>query len=222
MQPTRWQIVQILKHRGRATVDELAKELGITLMAVRLHLMVLERDSLVSRSTVREGPGRPTLVYRLTEKAEDVFPKDYEKLANALMATLKANLGEGAAERICLSAARDMAAHERGLIGHGPLEERLAALAGAEAGEEGAESQYQWEQGDDGFFLQSYSCPYFRVAQQHREVCVLHRQYLQSVLQADVSLVSSLLDGDLRCSFLVREAATVRSDEQVRETASAT
>jgi len=124
MQPTRRQIVEILKQRGRATVDELSKEIGITLMAVRLHLVVLERDGLVIRGSVREGPGRPTLVYRLTEQAEEVFPKHYDQLANNLLAAAKTELGAEGVEALLLRAAQQQAAELREQLGAGGLSAR--------------------------------------------------------------------------------------------------
>jgi predicted ArsR family transcriptional regulator len=204
MQPTRRQIVEILMRRGRATVDELAKELGITLMAVRLHLVVLERDGLVSRSTVRTGPGRPTLVYRLTEGAEDVFPKAYDDLANHLLAAAKSEMGTARVEQMCLVAAHKMAAELRERLGAADVAKRVAAIAQVRQ-EEGALAD--WENAENGYFLHNYSCPYYRVARVHREVCVLHRQVLREALEADVETMSCLLDGDLRCSHLVRVPA---------------
>ena len=41
MQATREKIVELLKERGHATVEELADEVGLTQMAVRHHLNVL-------------------------------------------------------------------------------------------------------------------------------------------------------------------------------------
>jgi predicted ArsR family transcriptional regulator len=53
---TRGQIVGLLR-RGRRTVEELARALGLTDNAVRNHLATLERDGLVRQDGVRRGPG---------------------------------------------------------------------------------------------------------------------------------------------------------------------
>lgn len=208
MQPTRWQILEILKHRGQATVDELAKELGITLMAVRLHLVVLERDGLVSRSTVRTGPGRPTLIYRLTDRAEDAFPKAYDGLANDLIAAIRREYGPQGVERLCVAAGREKAAGLRERLGSEPPERRIAGYV-----------QMMTEQGhllkvdtaENGFFVHRYSCPYYRVARVNREVCVMHRKALADLMEAEVDMVSCLLDGDLHCSHLVRLGAPAKA-----------
>ncbi|MHB1134304.1 MAG: helix-turn-helix transcriptional regulator [Chloroflexota bacterium] len=199
MQTTRWQIVEILKRRGRATVDDLSKELGITLMAVRLHLVVLERDGLAVRKSVREGPGRPALHYSLTAAAEETFPKRYDALASNLLATAKAQLDAEAFDRLLYAAAVNMAQQEKVSWDEPDLGRRVEVAASyqAEAGNPGFA-----EPAEEGYFWHRYSCPFFRVAQVHPEVCALHRQALGEALCAEVH---SLLQGEGRCSFLVRE-----------------
>ena len=58
-------------------------------MAVRKHLNVLERDSLLTISEVRQPMGRPLLVYSLSPKAEELFPKNYEHMAVEFLHDLK-------------------------------------------------------------------------------------------------------------------------------------
>ncbi|HEX2922718.1 MAG TPA: winged helix-turn-helix transcriptional regulator, partial [Chloroflexota bacterium] len=85
MQRTRRQILDILKRRGRATLEELSKEVALSPVTVRVHLSVLQRDDLVSVEEVRGKVGRPYFVYSLTEDAEELFPKRYHALANRLL-----------------------------------------------------------------------------------------------------------------------------------------
>ena len=53
---TRGQIVALLRQSAK-TVDELARELGLTDNAVRLHLGTLEKDGVVRAGSVRRGGG---------------------------------------------------------------------------------------------------------------------------------------------------------------------
>ncbi|MHB1007519.1 MAG: helix-turn-helix transcriptional regulator [Chloroflexota bacterium] len=208
MQPTRLEILEILKRQGQATVDDLAKKLGITLMAVRLHLVVLERDNLVTRSTMRMGPGRPTLIYRLTAHAEDTFPKSYDDLASGLLQAMRLALGSTTVESVCLQAAHGMASRLRDRVVGDSVGERVASYVEAMA-----EKGHVMESGtaDSGYVLNSFTCPFYRVARAHREVCVLHRNLLRDLFDAEVETMSCQLDGDLRCSYLVRVPAAVES-----------
>jgi predicted ArsR family transcriptional regulator len=65
-----------LKHRGRATVPELAADLSLNIETVREHLRTLTLRELIQRDgTVQRGPGRPEIAYVLTSAAESLFPR---------------------------------------------------------------------------------------------------------------------------------------------------
>jgi predicted ArsR family transcriptional regulator len=48
MHPTRQRIIEFLKEKEEATVEELAAEVGMTPMAVRYHLNVLQAGNLIT------------------------------------------------------------------------------------------------------------------------------------------------------------------------------
>ena len=92
MQETRQIILEILKDVGQATVDEIVTELkqrrgNITAVTVRHHLNHLQRERLISSPKLkhRTTPGRPQHVYELTDKAEGLFPNNYQRLAAGLI-----------------------------------------------------------------------------------------------------------------------------------------
>lgn len=210
-QSTRWEILQILKRQGEATVDSLARELGVSLMAVRLHLVVLERDGLVARRPLREGPGRPALAYRPTERAEDVFPKSYDALADRLLKALRQEFGNGQVERACAVAASSLAQSYQHRMVDKSLEERLEEWQRI-LSEDGYAAD--WEHVEGGYLLHEYSCPYYRVAQRHREICTMDRRLLQELLGVEVECIECLVDGAPRCTYLVRP--TGESPSQLR------
>src|SRR6185503_12082177 len=96
MQATRQQIIEFLKEKGQATVEELAATVNLTPMAVRHHLNVLQAESLISATTIRRqsGPGRPSQVYQLTQAADALFPEDYYGLTDYLLVELAQQLGQ--------------------------------------------------------------------------------------------------------------------------------
>ncbi len=199
MQPTRWEILQLLKKRGRATVDELSKALDMTLMGVRLHLVVLDRDGYVQRSTVREKPGRPALVYSLTPKAEEIFPKRYDLLAEKLLEALQRQ-ENCSAKTVLEAAARGMAAPlALGLAG-APLEQRIEGIGRALDGDGTFAS---WEKVEGGYLLHHYNCLFYSVAQRNQGVCSMDGIFLREILGVEVQQRESLLDGAGRCSFFV-------------------
>ena len=66
MQETRQQIIDILKQRDQATVDDLAADLDLTPMTVRHHLGILEEQQLVVAEPQRGKVGCPHDLYRVT------------------------------------------------------------------------------------------------------------------------------------------------------------
>jgi predicted ArsR family transcriptional regulator len=200
MQPTRWEILQILKRRGETTVEEFSRALEMTPMAVRLHLVVLERDGLVSRRTIRRGPGRPTMVYSLTEEAQEYFPKSYHLLAELLLQAIRDQSGETGVETVCDLAATRLAETFRGRLANrdlaGKVEEvtRILNETGCYA---------TWEKAEEGYVIREQNCPYYRVARQHREVCAIDHEFLTKILDTAVERRACLFDDLDRCEYLV-------------------
>jgi predicted ArsR family transcriptional regulator len=85
VETTRQTILEILRRRKQATIEELTRALGLAPATIRRHLDILMRDSLVSVGQVRRETGRPHYVFSLTEAGEDVFPKSYIRLTNRLI-----------------------------------------------------------------------------------------------------------------------------------------
>src|SRR5690554_5485806 len=97
---TRDKIMHMLKINGELSAKEITEQLGITGMAVRRHIAALERDHLIESTTVRQPMGRPAAVYRLTNKAEDYFPKSYQTIALDLLGELEEEAGEQMVNRL--------------------------------------------------------------------------------------------------------------------------
>jgi DeoR family transcriptional regulator, suf operon transcriptional repressor len=83
--PGRRAVLSTLKMRGEASAEEIAGVLGVTVSAVRQHLVPLEEDGLVAHRDERPGPGRPRRRYCLTPAAEGLWPKRYGELTNQLL-----------------------------------------------------------------------------------------------------------------------------------------
>jgi predicted ArsR family transcriptional regulator len=74
-------IVEHLRDVDDASVAELADLLGISEVATRRHLGVLEDEGLVDAHTVNQGRGRPAARYQLTGDARRLFPSAHDQLA---------------------------------------------------------------------------------------------------------------------------------------------
>src|SRR6267154_4928803 len=85
---------QLLERKSGATLDELTKAIGLSRTAVNQHLVSLERDGYVQKTTPRKTGGRPQHVYVLTEQGTNLFPKQYSWFSKMLIQTLRQHVGE--------------------------------------------------------------------------------------------------------------------------------
>ena len=204
MQTTRQEILQHLQRNGRATVKELGQLLGLTSTGIRQHLTVLERDGLVLAHEERGGVGRPTLVYALTDKAEALFPRSYDELANNLLEEIRASEGRERMYQILHRVAERMADAYWERVQGKETAERVKETA-AIMQEQGC--LVDWTENDGEFLLNEYTCPFPKVAKQDSSVCALHVDFVRRLTGADTRLAQSLLRGQRACTYRIRPAA---------------
>jgi predicted ArsR family transcriptional regulator len=206
MQPTRQKIVELLKERGRATVEELADAVGLTQMAVRHHLNVLQAENLVATSSVRRKshPGRPQQLYALTEAANELFPEEYYHLADYLLGEVKASLGKAGLDELLRRIASRMAAEAPPMRPNQRLEEHLDRAVQF-LGQKGFTAR--WEvAGDKTVFIRVLTCPYRQVAREHNEVCHLDMQIIKEMLNVDPVRLTCMANGDEYCTYRISQS----------------
>jgi predicted ArsR family transcriptional regulator len=127
LETTRGQIVGLLR-KGAATVEELAKSLGLTDNAIRSHLATLERDGLIRQDGVRRGPGagKPATIYEIHPDAEPLFSRAYAPVHGALLDELAEQIPDERRDDLMRAVGRRLA----GAVGRpvsGELETRVDA-----------------------------------------------------------------------------------------------
>ncbi len=201
IQSTRQQILEYLQRHGRATVKELGNLLELTSTGIRQHLTVLERDGLVDSREERGRVGRPTLVYSLTEKADALFPKTYDALAIVLLEEIRSSQGNERLHELLRQVAERMAAPYSERMDGKPLAERVRETA-AVMEEQGC--VVDCRRADADYYIDEFTCPFPKVAQQDHAICVLHVDFIRILTGADTRLTESLLRGQRACSHRVR------------------
>jgi predicted ArsR family transcriptional regulator len=203
MQFTRQRILEILREKNRATVQQLGEDLGLTPVTIRHHLDVLRGEGLVDapQALRRSGPGRPQYAYGLTEAAADYFPKNYHSLANLMLDEIRERAAPGELEQIMAGVAQRMAEHAPSPGQKSPQK----VLKDAVRFLNGQGYAACWEQGSDGdYVLHVHNCPYKRVAQVHDEVCTMDVHFVSRLIGVAPQRLSRMADGDECCAYLVR------------------
>jgi DeoR family suf operon transcriptional repressor len=199
--PTRQALVTAMKRAGEVRADDLAAELGITVSAVRQHLASLAADGLVDHREVRNGPGRPHHLYRLSDKGDGLFPRRYGLFAAELLDELEAEspelvqkLFEGRRRR------RVERAHVR-LAGKS-FERRVHELT-AILDEDGYLAEVVPIDGGR-FRIVEHNCAILAVAARYGAACGTELEFLREVLpDATVERVAHLLSGGHVCAYEV-------------------
>jgi len=202
LQSTRQGILEYLQREGRATVKELGQLLGLTSTGIRQHLTVLERDGLVRAHEERGRVGRPTLVYSLTEKADSLFPKNYDLLGQCLLEEIRATEGNERLYQLLHRVAQRMAEPYMERVKDKNLPERVQETAHIME-EQGCLVDIS-QQGDE-FYIDEYTCPFPKMAEQDRSVCALHVDFVGILTGGDTRLTRSLLRGQCACTYRVRQ-----------------
>lgn len=190
-------IVRTLKRDGERSASELAALLCITDVAVRRHLAVLVAAGLITERTVKRQRGRPVARYRLTLRAEQLFPQRYAEVAGDLFDYLDAAAGQ-AGVRAFLRWRQDRETEQYTSVVDGEeLPERLEQLAEALncAGYEATVSETE-----DGYCLTQSHCAIFEVAKEHPELCAHEAAMFRRVLgDVQVSRRETLAKGGDAC-----------------------
>jgi predicted ArsR family transcriptional regulator len=209
MQQTRQHILEILRERGEATVDELVKALHtrirhhITSVTVRHHLDILRSEDLVSEPKVRRSgaPGRPQYVYSLTEKARRQFPNNYHHLIDHLFQQLKARLTASEVNVILEGVADQMAAEaELPPLDEIPMSARLDHIVNY-LNAHGYEAS--WESAPEGYILRTCNCPYHHLTAEHGELCGMDMRLISALLGVVPRNLGRIAEADESCAYLI-------------------
>lgn len=205
MADTRQDILQILRERGQADVNELSEALGLSPVTVHYHINVLQRDGLLEIKTLRQGVGRPKNVFALRDAAFEKFPQSYHRLSDRLLDMLKSRLTEADIQQLFERIGQDIAAEHAASLTGKSLEQKIDSLISL-LGEEGFMSRL--EKLDNGqFVLTQVNCPYQYVVTRHPEVCELDLQLMNSALGTPVQRHSCVVQGDSVCTFHIHTTA---------------
>ncbi|RRR75864.1 MAG: winged helix-turn-helix transcriptional regulator [Candidatus Viridilinea halotolerans] len=193
------QILQHLQRQGEATIKELAAMLGVSATAAREHIVHLQAEGLVAARTERYGPGRPRLVYTLSDEARSRFPQQYNRLITGLLRELLAHEGADKLEQLLERVSRRLADEYSDRMDGHDVTERLNELR-LLLEQRGVPAEVV--AAGDGISL--FACPFYDIAQDYPEVCSMERQMIEFVLGEKLALESSIREGGHTCRFVVK------------------
>ena len=199
-------LLDLLRIAGSMGVNDLAVATNVTATAVRQRLTRLIGRRLIQREAVRSGRGRPHHLYRLTEKGLQQTGSNFTDLARAMWREIgrieDAQLRQQILRRVVKALAEQYAQQITGTT----TAERMRSLAALFS---------EWripvslDEDTPAPSLTAHACPYPRLAENDRNVCLMEQMLFSELLGSDVSLTSCRLDGATNCQFHAQQRASI-------------
>lgn len=214
---TRSQIVDLLR-AGAASVGALAEQLSLTEPGVRRHLVALERDGLVVSVVAglrREGRGRPSTSYQLTDRARRLYPDRSAEFANELLDYVEERHGRAALlEFLRWRQDRQSGRYAEELDPSAGLAGRVDRLAEllSKDGFLAEASEVATPDGATVLQLRQGHCAIADVAAAHPEICAHEAAMFQRLLGAKLSRRQTIAGGAAECVCTVAGYPPVSTD----------
>jgi len=209
--PTREATLTLLLRQGEISAAALAKELGISVQAMRRHLRTLEEEGLVEASPISAGPGRPSNQWRLTQQGHQHFPDGSDTFALNLLESIAASLPPETLTTLLDQQAQDKARHYRHQLGDGPLEQRISRLVSLRS-QEGYVSEMVPAENGCGWCVNEFHCSVQRIAEEFPAVCDQELQLIKMTFpDCQVERVHWRLESGHSCGFQISPSRTSSS-----------
>lgn len=192
--------------KGPQTAADLGTALGTTGENARQQLSRLAADELVETESIIRGVGRPTQIWRLTDRGHARFPDSHAELTVALLRNIRDTLGPDALDKIIEAREEEMrTAYRAELSKASGLEARLAALADIRT-REGYMAEWRPAEDGDGWLLIENHCPICAAASMCQGFCRAELAIFREMLGPDCSVerTEHIIHGARRCAYRIR------------------
>jgi len=205
--PSRQRILDLLKWKGPQTAAELAKQIDITVVAVRQHLQALTQDGLLQFDEEKQAIGRPVHRWHLTDAAQETYPDQHGNLVSDLLMAVNDSFGASGVERVVEGRSRQMMARYRKRMpdANTSLAERVKALTELRD-QDGYLAEFSVK--DDGHWTISENhCPIREAALTCEGFCKWEIKLFQELLgeTARIERTEHQMDGSRRCVYQIEE-----------------
>ncbi|WP_300376284.1 metalloregulator ArsR/SmtB family transcription factor [Henriciella sp.] len=197
-------VLDLIKRGGPQSAKSLAESLGVTPMAVRLHLYELAEEGLVEETAKPQGRGRPTKIWSLTDAAARAFPDAHQGLALEMIDSIREMFGnEGLEKVIDRHSESQLTIYKEAMSGLKAPAARVKRLAELRSRE--GYMAHAAEDGADWLLIENH-CPICSAAKACTQLCANELDVFQEALGSNLAVTREehLLAGARRCVYRVR------------------
>lgn len=197
-------LAQLLEHRDGLSIDALAKALAISRTAVQQHVVGLENDAYIKRRAFNKTAGRPVVIYGITDKGINCFPKQYAWFSELLLSELQQQLGAEDFKAFLQRLAQHLADRYGEQFDGKNLAERQTALLEL-MNHLGYQVSTDKQPDSPEMQIRASNCIYHDLAQKHPEICAFDVSLIAALLNRTVQQTQCMAKGDCACYFKVQE-----------------
>jgi DeoR family transcriptional regulator, suf operon transcriptional repressor len=200
--PARRAILEHIKIHQPVRAEDIARALHVTVSGVRQHLAGLSAEGLVSHEVRRGSPGRPKHLYSLSERGEDLFPRNYRGFATEAVMFLGNTAPDVLDAFLERRKEQRLAIIQPELEGQ-PLRRRIESMANA-LDCEGYMAGVV-DDGDGTFSIVERNCAILELARTDQRICSSEMQWLAEALpDTEVMREQHILDREPICLYRIR------------------
>ena len=203
--PRQHQILeQLLENRTGLSIDALAIVMDISRAAVQQHVAGLEGDGYIKKISLNKTAGRPVVIYGITDKGINYFPKQYAWFSDLILSDLRQEMGaegfEDYMQRLGIRLANSLLNQFQGKNLYDRLGELMLIMTNL---------GFQVTTDNDSEIskpvIRANNCIYHDLAQKHNEICAFDLALMSTLLDKEVKQLSCMAKGDCACRFKIQD-----------------
>ena len=210
-------ILNYLLKNDRASAQNIADYVKISIQATRKHLKVLEEMELIQHQLIPAKVGRPQHIYSLSRQGRDRFPQNYGEFAVSFLDTITETIGEKEVSKILAKQWQKKVLKYQSHLTADNLEEKIKQLVEIRRQEgymaevypvnkekENKESK-RTKPSSSSFFVTEHNCAISDVAESYPQVCTHELEMFVALFpDCQVERTNWMNNGEHLCGYLIR------------------
>ena len=192
----RLDILLALKRQGGMAVKEMAAQFRMSYMGVKQHCLDLEKEGYLDTWRHSKGKGRPEMLYRLTRRAQDLFPGASQSMTVEVLEAVQQTYGLAAPTKLLFGIYHQRTEYYRRKIQFSGLAERADSLARLRDAE-----GYMAEFSRAGMLVTEHHSPVEEILRRYPILARLERELYERVLACPVRREEHCAPGIYACAF---------------------
>lgn len=198
-------LLALREKKAGLTADQLAERFSITRTAIRQHMLALEQLGYTEQDALNHTGGRPAILYKLSEKGWELFPKQYAWFSEIILQSLKTKGGPENLADFMREMGTAVANTLLSQLENKSQRERLEAIVSVMNSLAYEANVIAMKDSSLGRGIDASNCVYHALASRFPEVCEFDLALLEVLTGKDVEQKSCMVRGGQSCRFAFRK-----------------